>query len=409
MNIENVILACLLIDRSIHDMVIPLLKPEYFTAKREGLFKLIKRMYSRNEPIDTYSLIAKIGTNNETWSITDLTSLSDMIASTANVMSYVQQLKLTYQRRVLSNNYGIQMTDDADPGERLSELLRDLEALQQEGVISKNRDIVDIVEDALRDIDTEKKTSGMIGIPTSIGAFNSETRGLRGGELVVIAGRPGHGKTALALSFTKAACLHGRSVCFFTLEMRDSELVKRMIRSYNQEQEGADDISKMKLHIFDRGGIDVDYIRSNTRLTRGVDMVIIDYLGLMRVDARKKRTEAIGDVTRALKAFALEVNIPIILLSQLNREVESRSDWKHKLSDLRESGDIEQDADKVLFVNSPKIMDKDVVTVNGQEVDTEGLTIIQKLKDRNGKAPVYFKTKHNETYTEFYDYSDAPF
>lgn len=409
MKTEEIILSCILNDRSIHDMVIPLLKPEYFTGKREGLMKLIRQMHTKMEPIDTYTLVQRIGVSNKVWGVPDLTALAGLVASTANVMAYVQALKYEYIRRTLSNKYGVLIPEDTDPTERLSELIADFGKLQEDGVISKSRSIVDIVEDALRDIESEKTSSGMVGIPTSLGVVNSDTKGLRGGELVIVAGRPGHGKTALALSWAKAACCRHKSVALFTLEMRDREVVKRMIRSFEDQADGAGEISHYALHVFDRGGIDVDFIRSNVRLLKWVDMVVVDYLGLMRMDGRKKRNEAIGDVTRSLKAFALELDIPVILVSQLNRDVEGRASWLHRLSDLRESGDIEQDADKVFFVNTPAKMDLQEIKINNEVIQTDGLTVIQKLKDRNGNAPVFYKAKHKADFSEFYDWAVAPF
>lgn len=409
MKTEEVILSCILNDRSIHDMVIPLLKPDYFTGKREGLMKLIRQMHAKMEPIDTYTIIQRIGVSNKIWGVPDLTALAGLVASTANVMAYVQALKFEYIRRTLSNKYGVVIPEDADPTEKLSELVADFSRLQEDGVISKSRSIVDIVEDALRDIESEKTSSGMVGMPTSLGVINSDTKGLRGGELIIIAGRPGHGKTALALSWIKAACMRHKSVALFTLEMRDKEVVKRMIRSFDDLSDGAGEISQYRLHVFDRGGVDVDFIRSNVRLLKSVDMVVVDYLGLMRMDGRKKRNEAIGDTTRALKAFALELDIPVILVSQLNRDVEGRASWLHRLSDLRESGDIEQDADKVFFVNTPAKMELEEIRINNETIQTDGLTVIQKLKDRNGKAPVFFKAQHSENFTEFYDWAVTPF
>ena len=202
------------------------------------------------------------------------------------------------------------------------------------------------------------------------------------------------GKTAFALSVVKTACEAGYRVAYFSMEMMATELVKRLIRSYGDDEIGAGKISAYKLHIFDRGGVDLAFIRSSVRLIRDCHLAVIDYVGLMSVNTQVNRNEAIGEVSRGLKSFALEAEIPILLLSQLNRDSESRGSLRHRLSDIRESGNIEQDADKVFFITRPGILNDDM---NDKAIN------IQKEKDRNGKSPVFYELVRDESFTNFYD------
>ena len=398
--IQRVILGSILIDNSIHDLVFPLLKPEYFTDKNRYLFELMQGFYKKSEPIDAITVYKKA--DKKRWTAHEIATLTNGIAQTCNVLSYVQELKTDYVREQFNRITGSEVPVTDDPGERISALIKTLSVLQEEQVIGTEQGITEILEQALDELFTEKNTIGMIGIPTPSGRINTETRGLRPGELIVIAGRPGMGKTAFALALTRMACESGAKVAYFSMEMRVTELAKRMIRAYNDYEAGAGKISNWKIHLFDNGN-DIDYIRSNVRLLKDCQLVVIDYLGLMRVNPMVKRAEAIGEVCHALKAFAMQVGIPLVLLAQLNRDSEARNTILHRLSDLRESGDIEQDADKVFFITRPGMIGEERM-----KNPEDRRVIIQKEKDRNGKAPKLYNLLTDETFTNFYDESSIP-
>jgi len=401
-DIQKVVLGCIISDHSIHDKVIPILKPKYFDGKHRFLFDRILELYTNGEPVDSITLYNRLGKNNH-WSAVELAKLTDLVTSTANVLSYVQALKHEYIRRELDRKFDVKVEEYDDPTKQLSELVTELTEMQEDSVISRSKNLIEILETAVDEMLTEQKTDGIIGIPTPITRMNTDTRGFRKGELIVLAGRPRMGKSAFALSIVKTACGAGKKVAYFSMEMRSTELVKRLIRSYGlPPDQGAGEISRFDLHLFDRGGIDLNFIRSNVRLLKDVDFVVIDYLGLMKLNPYKKRNEALGEATRELKEFAMEEELPILLLCQLNRSVESRSGYRHELSDLRESGDIEQDADKVIFIYRPELMD--VKEFDGEPSDN--LAIIQKEKDRNGKSPVFYKSRVNSDVSQFYDWDD---
>lgn len=397
--IQRIILGSILLDNSIHDLVFPLLKAEYFTDKNRYLFELMQGFYKKSEPIDVITVFKKA--DKTKWTAHEIATLTNGIAQTCNILSYVQELKTDYVRDQFIKLTGTEIPLTDDPGEKISYLIKTLTSLQEEQVIGTDRDITEILEQALQELHTEKTTVGMIGIPTPSGKINNETRGLRRGELVILAGRPGMGKTAFALSMVRTACESGAKVAYFSMEMRSTELAKRMIRSFSDHEAGAGKISAWKIHLYDKGGINIDFIKSNVRLLKDCQMVVIDYLGLMKVNTRIKRAEALGEVCHELKSFAMESDIPIVLLCQLNRDSEGRNSSIHRLSDLRESGDIEQDADKVFFITRPGMLGDDKMKNIGDRRIT-----IQKEKDRNGQAPRVFRLLTDDTFTNFYDESD---
>jgi len=400
-DIQKIVLASLIIDNSIHDKVIPMLKAEYFTGKNGSLFAVIFSLYKLHLPIDQISILKRFD-ECVAWSKLEIIQLSDELSSSANVMYYIQLLKDEYIRRQMNHLWKIKTEPNEDPSDKLGEVYSKVKQLVEDAVIATSKPIVDICEKALNEIDIEKNTVGLLGVPTPLGKMNSDTRGWRHGELIIIAGRPGMGKTAFALDCARSACEYGKRVAYFSMEMKDTELVKRLMRGFEDSEFGAGEISKWDLHIFDRGGIDVGFVKSSVRILGGVDLVIIDYLGLMKMNGYKKKTEAIGEITGQLKAFSLDDDVPVMLLSQLNRNVESRSGWRHELSDLRESGDIEQDADKVIFISRPELCGVDDI----EGTNTHNMAIIQKEKDRNGKPQVYFRSRVNETVTKFYDWDE---
>ena len=396
--IQRIILGSILLDNSIHDLVFPLLKPEYFSDKNRYLFELMQGFYKRSEPIDAITVYKKA--DKKRWTAHEIATLTNGIAQTCNVLSYVQELKTDYVRDQFIHLTGIEVPITDDPGERISAMVKTLISLQEEQVIGTDRSITEILDQALQELYTEKTTIGMIGVPTPSGRINNETRGLRKGELVIIAGRPGMGKTAFALALVRTACESGVKVAYFSMEMRTTELAKRMIRSYSDYEAGAGKISTWPIHLYDHE-CTIDFVKSNVRLLKDCQMVVIDYLGLMKVNNRIKRAEALGEVCHELKSFAMESEIPIVLLCQLNRDSEGRNSTIHRLSDLRESGDIEQDADKVFFITRPGMVGEERM-----KNPDDRRVIIQKEKDRNGKAPKAYNLLTDDTFTNFYDESD---
>jgi replicative DNA helicase len=397
MNPEQLVISCILNDQSIHDIIIPELKTEYFHTDRD-IAQVILTLYKQSKAVDTYTIINALRDRT-----TDILSMSNLCSSAANVTTYLAELKDNYLRREVFRWFGVQIGNDIDPHEYLATRLRDLTSLQELMTPSAHRTLVEIIEETLSEL--SRGRDAMFGVPTPLTELNNITNGWQPADLIVLAGRPSRGKTAFALANVRSACEAGKRCVVFSLEMKDTQLMKRLIWSIGSNYDEAGGIiSKWKLDIFERGGIDVPYIVGNSRLIKrmkGLDLIVIDYLGLMRLPKAENRAYSIGEATRALKALAKELDVPIILLAQLNREIEKRTNRKHELSDLRESGDIEQDADIVIFISRP-IMDGMTEDKDGH--NTEFQTIIQVEKNRNGKAPVVVKARNNERVNYYSDW-----
>ncbi len=261
------------------------------------------------------------------------------------------------------------------------------------------------------------------GITTGLCDLNTSTTGWKGGELIILAARPAMGKTAVALHMAKSASKEGTPVVIFSLEMDGNSLFERLIASecsvhpskLKSGNLSADEINSigtasgilynLPVHIDDNSSVNMGYIRSVSRLLHRqgkCGMIVIDYLQLISESgaSNRNREQEISRMSREAKIIAKELNIPVILLSQLNREVDKRPDKKPILADLRESGSIEQDADMVIFVHRPEYYGIEVQD-NGHTVSNYGELLI--CKHRNGQTGKV-KFKHNGTLTKIFDY-----
>lgn len=265
----------------------------------------------------------------------------------------------------------------------------------------------------------EKKLSGVASGYTQIDRI---TGGWEPENLIIIAGRPSMGKTAMALSLAKGAAENKFPVGFFSLEMSRRELAGRYLsglsgksnielRSGNINLEDlsnkSNSLALLPIYIDDTPAINIFELRSKVKkliIRNSIKLVIVDYLQLMRAEGGSREQE-VSAISRGLKAMAKDLNIPVIALAQLNREVESRGDKKPRLSDLRESGAIEQDADMVCFIYRPFHYGIYDVNINNNSYDTKGLIIFDIAKNRNGAlytVPLY----HNESLTIIKDEKD---
>ena len=254
---------------------------------------------------------------------------------------------------------------------------------------------------ALDRIEKASRTRGNVtGLATGFVELDYDTAGLQKSDLILIAARPSMGKSALALTIAEYVTKHDQSVAFFSLEMSKEQLVNRLlsmkshvdsqkIRTGNMSDkdwenliEGAGELGQSKLIIDDTPGITAAELRSRCRrykMEQGLDLIMIDYLQLMTGSGSRSsdsRQQEVSDISRSLKAIARELDVPVIALSQLSRAVESRPDHRPMLSDLRESGAIEQDADIVMFIYRDEYYNKDS--------EKKGTAEIIIAKQRNG-------------------------
>jgi replicative DNA helicase len=278
----------------------------------------------------------------------------------------------------------------------------------------------DVLKSTIDRLDSLHQSQGAItGLPTGFTRLDEFTSGLQGGDLIIIAGRPSMGKTTLALNIAENAALGaGKSAAVFSMEMSVEQLAFRMVASLGRVDQshlrngrfGDDDwprihgaiqqMAEAPIYIDDTPSMTPTEVRARARRLhreRGLDLIVIDYLQLMRVagNAENRATE-ISEISRSLKGLARELRVPVIALSQLNRSVESRTDKKPVMSDLRESGAIEQDADLILFIYRDEVYNHDS--------PRKGIADINVAKQRNGPTgefPLTFLGK----FTKFENYA----
>lgn len=362
-----------------------------------------------------------------------LAHISGRVASSAHLEYHARILKQKYIRRETILGFHKLLALAADETTDIDDTLADahtlLDRLENEcGTTEHLRSMLQLMDDTIKQIEARisSNKNGITGLPTGFSDLDRLTCGWQPGDEVVIAARPAVGKTSFALHLARAAASAGYHIAIFSLEMLGERLGDRWllaattnvnpdnVRSgqltpseQRQLHEAAAELSRLPIHIDDNPSVSMDYVRSSAKLLQSkgeCDGVIIDYLQLcdMKSDRNNRnREQEVAQASRKAKMLAKELNIPVILLSQLNRNVEGRPDSRPSLSDLRESGAIEQDADLVLMLSRPALSGRD--TDRKSTYPTEGLGVIDIVKHRNGTTKeLYFR--HDPSMTKLEDY-----
>lgn len=378
---EQSVLGAAVIDPSRLPLIMEQMRPEYFYRKQHSdLYTLMVRMFSMGESIDVVTLLDNMRKEGVFDTPEDariyLAQLAQIVPATANVSAYCRIVQEKYylrsliiaSREIVDSAYDSQ----AEANELLSlaeQKIYDIRQGRDTGSIVPISKVLVETYDHLQKISGSDRNS-FLGISTGFSALDSYIMGLNKSDLILIAARPGMGKTAFALNIAANVGLRSKkTVAVFSLEMSKEQLAQRMLAS-----EALVEAQKLKLgnlsdkdwvsisqatgllaaspiYIDDSAGITVAEIKAKLRRIKDLGLVIIDYLQLMTSNRRtESRVQEVSEITRNLKIMAKELNVPVITLSQLSRGTESRSDHKPMLSDLRESGSIEQDADIVLFL-----------------------------------------------------------
>ncbi len=385
-----------------------LIKEDFYHQQYGVLFDAMVELYSKGQPVDLVTLQNKLKEKDVPAEISSLEYVMDLYTSnptSANVKYYANIVKDNSMKRKL-----IRVTEDIANecyvGKESLDSVMDKTEHDVFKLLSSRSggDFVPIrtvVMNALEKIEKASKQSGTVtGIPTGFIDLDYRTAGLQPSDLILIAARPSMGKTAFVLNIAQYIALHEKkSAAIFSLEMSKEQLVNRLfslearvdaqaLRTGNLSDadweklvEGAGIIGDSRLIIDDTPGISISELRSKCRkykLEHGLDIVIIDYLQLMTGSGRgsESRQQEISDISRSLKALARELNVPVVALSQLSRAVEQRPDHRPMMSDLRESGAIEQDADVVMFIYRDDYYNKDT--------ELKGISEIIIAKQRNG-------------------------
>lgn len=401
-----------------------ILKPDdFFFGQNKEIYSAMMELFNENTPVDMVTVSDRLNQRDKLDAVGGVTYLSTLVLSvptTGNVEYYAKIVKdKAVLRRLIYSTQGI-LSMAYDEGDTTERIIDRSEQLILD--ISSNKDQSDIVHiseimmTAYDDMVQNSLNKGTVtGISTGFNYINNATGGLHGGELIIVAGRPGMGKSSFAVNIAENAAINENiPVAIFNLEMSKSMIVNRIICSQalvdsQNVRKGdfqpedwlqicavIDKLSAAPIYIDDSSSITVSEIRAKCRRlkqTKNLGLVVIDYLQLMQGSKKSdNRQQEISEISRSLKVLAKELDIPVIALSQLSRTSESRSDKRPMLSDLRESGAIEQDADLVMFLYRDDYYNKDSQEKNIAEV------II--AKQRSGTTGT-FKLGWQGRYTKF--------
>ena len=430
---EMSILGGVLIDNEAINRVLEMILPD--DLYRESHRKIMRAMIDladRNEPCDMITLstiLKKKGELEEIGGAPYLATLVDYVPTAANIAYYCRIVKeKAVTRRLISAATDI-VTSGYEEGTEVEQLLDNAQKAIFE--ISENKlrpafyPVSAILKDTFKNIEfLYEKKEHVTGVPTGYIDLDKMTAGFQRGDLIIIAGRPSMGKTAFALNVGQYAAIHADNpapVAVFSLEMSKEQLVTRLLCSesrvdagrlrtghliesdWHKLTHGADKLAKSKIFIDDTPAISVMEMRAKSRRLKadqGIGMIIVDYLQLMRGSSSESRQQEISEISRSLKALAKELDIPVIALSQLNRSLESRTDKRPMMSDLRESGAIEQDADVIMFVYRDAVYCDDCKRRDGSCTkghDRDAEIIIGKQRNGPiGKVDLVFNGEHTK-------------
>ncbi len=405
---EKSVLGSLLIDEGAIGSAIEILDEAWFYEQsHRQIFKAVLELYNQRKNVDLITLSDKLksdGTLEQIGGVSYLSFLIDLVPSAANVEHYANIVKEKgVLRRLIKNATNIIAESYGSTG-NVDEVVDNAERLIFEVADLKQRSqsvhIKDLVRQSIEKLDfLYQRKQHVTGIPTGFEKFDHMTSGLQNSDLIIIAGRPSMGKSALAISMAEYVGIEQKQgVAVFSLEMSKEQLVQRMLCSqarvdahkvrsgflspsdWPKLTAAAGRLSESKIFIDDTPAISVLELRAKARrlkANQGIELIILDYLQLMRSAVQSEsRQQEISEISRSLKALARELSVPVIALSQLSRAVESRQDHKPQLSDLRESGAIEQDADLVVLLMREEYY-------NPTE-ENKGVADVHIAKQRNG-------------------------
>jgi replicative DNA helicase len=358
-------------------------RDDFYLAAHRVIANAVFRMYSQSKVIDKVTVSEALGTPEANFAIPYIDELIQFAASSANIHGHIQRvLDCSMRRKLITVANTIEASARTSSRDDIELVLDKSEALLSGLKHTETTDrlhdthyILKQTIDRLEALSALQSGDGVVGLRTGIIEFDQLTSGLQGGQLIILAARPSMGKTTLAMNIVEHVALNDpKPVLVFSLEMPSEKLITRMLASLSRvdlskiqsgqmepgERErvisGAEILHKRaQLYLDDSSDLTPIEVRSRARRIAqkhdGLSLIMIDYLQLLRVPSKSEnRTQEIADISRALKALAKELNVPVLALSQLNRTLESRQEKRPINSDLRESGAIEQDADIIAFV-----------------------------------------------------------
>ena len=416
--IERAVLGAMLIEKEAIPRVIEILPPDaFYTAQHQRIYDAIVALFERGDPADIITVgqeLRRHGTIKQVGGDAYITELTEHVASAANVEYHARIITEKSLLRKLIETMTEHVGDAYDPSADAFELLDQVESdifrISDTQLRRAATSMNDVLKETLSNLEAiHGRESGITGVPTGFRALDALTGGWQKSDLVIIAARPSMGKTAFALAMGRNAALHPKEpvgVAIFSLEMSSGQLAQRLLTSearvdaqaartgrlsdddWPKLARAAGRLSSAPIFIDDTPGLSILELRAKARRLKAehdIGLVVVDYLQLMHGTAAVRnanREQEIAQISRSLKSLAKEINVPVIALSQLSRAVETRGgDRRPQLSDLRESGSIEQDADVVAFIYRAE---RYGITVDEHGNSTEGLAEIIIGKQRNG-------------------------
>lgn len=385
---EISVLGCGFLEKSALDKIMDEVSDEmFYSDAHKIIYKAMKTLHNNNIPVDANTICNELDKSkslSQVGGVEYITDIINSVPSTANLNYYI---KIIFEKAILRNLISKTTSIQEDCYEEQSSILDIVENAERSilGVyndrlgrdIKKIQEVLPELQKTIESL-SESKTD-FTGIRTGFYDFDAMTRGLQKRQVIILAARPGAGKSAFALNMAlNAAINEKKSVAFFSLEMGAEEILKRMFgcvgkidgdvlktgklknTDWKKWNEAMSELQDTKFYIDDSAGLTVSEVRRKCRKLKnsedGLDLIVIDYLQLLSSSSKYagQRTQEVSEISRDIKKLAMELEVPVIALAQLSRSVEQRKgeDSKPKLSDLRESGSIEQDADIVLFLHS---------------------------------------------------------
>ena len=412
-DLEEAVLGALMLERDAFSIAGEFLDPDvFYKDAHQRIFRAIQKLSVNDDPVDLLTVTESLRQSGELEQVGGayyLAQLTSRVASAAHIEFHARIIVQKFlQRKLIGTCTELQemaYDDTIDVSDLLDKAQRTILDIADGKIKKDTAEIAPIIDEAIKGIhEAAAKPDGISGIPSGFQALDAVTSGWQPSDLVIIAARPAMGKTAFVLSMARnMAVVHKKGVAIFSLEMSSVQLVTRLIASETElsssklktgrltEEEWQQLHGRIKalveapIFVDDTPALSIFELRAKCRRLKqkGMEVLIIDYLQLMTAgtDMRGNREQEVSLISRQLKIIAKELNIPVLALSQLNRGVESRPDKKPMLSDLRESGSIEQDADMVLFIHRPE---KYGIIADDAGNDLRGIANIIIAKHRNG-------------------------
>lgn len=433
-DIEESILGAILIERSAFEKIAEILKPEMFYNENYGrVFTAMQQLYNIQQQIDMHTVteaMTKNGTLEKVGGMYFIAQLTTKIGSAANIEFHAMIVKQKWiSREIIKLSAEAEMKayeDTEDISDIISELEKGLTQITEQSD-DEDMDFTDVISETksyMIEMQRRRQAGEDIALHTPLNDENDKlSGGFRSPELIILAARPAMGKTQIAIEHTEKFLNYGGGA-FFSLEMKKTQILLRMVaksgismdnikqgQMNREEWEIADrrlnELEKYDLSIYDKVRTINGIVRKCRKLKRQkrLNFVVIDYLQLIQTNEKfGTRDLEVGSITNKLKTLAIELDVPIMLLCQLNRDLEKRGDKRPMLSDLRESGNIEQDADIVMFINRPSYYDENAQDNENVSWRNRGEIIIAKSREGQTGAVVF---EHDDQFKRIWDYEPA--